>query len=207
MQQAFQANSFPDFLQRLSAMSSRNGEMVGFKASWDQLRMLLRWNIDKMYAGGIRMIHTAREDLVEQAVSFSIARQTRQWSSNQQAQGEAIYDENDIALRLEAIMHANQMFHYLTSIAGIPMIHIRYGELCDDPATVMRRIGEFAEVDLSDWSYVEPEIKKQGGKINTEFRDRFAAEHIGMVRASQSFFQQEEESPTKIRKGWRIFGR
>ncbi|TWI34921.1 Stf0 family sulfotransferase [Paracoccus sulfuroxidans] len=170
------AETFPDYLRAISQNHPGNGKMIGFKASWDQLRMLLRWRIDRMYEGGIRMIHISRENLIEQAVSWSIAFQTKQWTSQENALAAAVYDESDIDLRLSYIMQSNQNMGYLLALSGIPSLPVRYSDICRDPAAVVRSIGAFADVDLQTWEPGASEIRKQGGDMNKEFVARYIRE-------------------------------
>lgn len=167
--------SFPAYVEAVASRGRRQFPF-GIKASSTQLSMLLRCRIDRMFSG-LRLIHILREDVVAQAVSFSIAFQTKTWTSLQENGGaEAAYDYDDIMRRLSGFTSANALMAHQAALFDIPCLQVTYEALTDDPAPVMHAIGRFAGVDLDDWQPGETRLKKQATDLNARFKERFERE-------------------------------
>ncbi|WP_378951186.1 Stf0 family sulfotransferase [Mesorhizobium sp. ANAO-SY3R2] len=171
----FGAKSFPEFVTMIVDRGLVPGTVYGFKAGWDQIAMLLRWRIDTMFSGGVRVIHTIRRDLLEQAVSFSIADQTKRWTSLVEGEPDAspVFRFEDIEGRVAGAAQANQLIAYLCSLFEIPRLEAYYEEFAADPIPSIHRIGEFAGLDLSQWVPTETRLKKQADDTNIQFIERF----------------------------------
>ncbi|WP_286293034.1 Stf0 family sulfotransferase [Aminobacter sp. SS-2016] len=179
------STSFPDHIMKIVDIERLPGTAYGFKASWDQLAMLLRSGIDKMF-NGVRVVHATRRGLVEQAVSFSIADQTKRWFSTQSdtpnASSEFRYE--DIEARVAGIAEANQMIAYLCSLFELPRLPIVYEEFSCNPVPDIRRFGNFAGIDLSIWAPDRTELQKQADHTNEEFVRLFRERSRPRVLAS-----------------------
>lgn len=171
----FGAKSFPEFVTKIVDRGCVPGTIYGFKAAWDQIAMLLRWRIDTMFTGGVRVIHTIRHDLLEQAVSFSIADQTKRWSSLVEGDPEAVpvFQSEDIEGRVDGLAQGNLLIAYLCSLFKIPRLPVYYEEFAADPIPSMNRIGEFAGLDFSQWVPTETRLRKQADGTNIQFIERF----------------------------------
>lgn len=176
--------SFPEYVRGV-VPADLGSRYFGLKASWDQMLMLFRWRIDRMFPG-VNVIHIHRRNVISQAVSFSIADQTKKWSSLHEGIAvEPEYRYEEIQGRIYAIMFANMAIPHITSILGVPTRQVLYETLARDPRPVMQRIGAFAGVDLSRWSPKEPRLQKQAGALNEAFEQRFKADsdrdllHVG----------------------------
>ena len=190
--QRWKLKSFPDYVQRVSKVAEKaqqpGGPMPchGFKASWAQLIMLLRFRIDRMYPS-VRVIHLTRDDKVGQAVSHSIAFQTKQWTSSAgQAVKEPEFNGNQIEAVLRAIVHSEQVIPLVCSITDIPRHGVTYEQLVADPVAVMAGIGSFIGKDLSGWTPAESSLRKQRTALNDEFREKFLAYYADRLRISQT---------------------
>ncbi len=169
------SETFPDHIAKLHHALSVEGTTPGFKASWGQLAMLLRWNIPAMF-DSIRILHIRRHDVLDQAISFSIAHQTQQWSSRQRSKGPAKYNYKKISTILNNINKANNSIASICSIFSLERIPIFYEDLVADPEAEVKRIAATLGFDASDWIPSAPKIDKQANELNLEFRERFAAE-------------------------------
>ncbi|WP_321504317.1 Stf0 family sulfotransferase [Breoghania sp.] len=172
----FGSQTFPDHIAKLHEALAIDGATPGFKASWGQLSMLLRWNIPSMFKT-IRVVHIRRHDILDQAVSFSIAYQTQKWSSRQRATGTAKYNYKNIAQILNNINLANSSISSICSIFSLQRISVFYEDLVAQPEKEVKRISASLGVELTDWTPAAPKIEKQADDLNREFRERFAAEY------------------------------
>lgn len=171
-------SSFPDYFRSIQAKHlHRPRHIHGFKASWDQVLMLKRARIDRMY-DGMRLVHILRADLVAQAVSLVIARQTQQWTSEQEARTEVepVYDAAQIAQAVQACAEAETRMRMLAEILGLPYLRVTYEDLDRDPIPVMQTVGQFVGRDLSGWTPEPLPIKRQATGRNEAWRARYLAE-------------------------------
>ena len=165
--------SFPDYIQARSVTAQRADKAYGFKASWAQIAMLLRFGIDRMYPS-VRVLHMTRQDVLAQAISYWIAFQTKQWTSKVTTRAtEPVFDAQKIETLLQAILFTEQAIALLCTLREIPRHRIVYEEFLAAPAEEMHRIGQFCDLDLSDWVPTEPALRRQTTSLNADFRDRF----------------------------------
>lgn len=165
---------FPDYLRAISAGAVSRGLAHGFKASWDQILMLHRLGILRMYPE-VRVIHIQREDVVAQAVSYLIARQTREWSSRHEGRAERAceFDADGISRLIGTIMESDRKVAQVCALFELPRRTVCYEDLVDDPQGVVRSIGTFTGQDLSGWSPRAPGISRQASALNEAFRRRY----------------------------------
>lgn len=167
------AKSFPDFFQKIMARD-RNDAIYGFKASWDQILLLLRCRIHLMYRG-IRVIHIVRKDVIGQSVSFSIAHQTQRWSSRQTGKPNVVpeFKFENIEKKIDGFFASENAVALLCTLFDLPRLEVTYEALTEHPRETMLRIGEFSGVDLSSWQPPERTISKQADQLNANFVSQF----------------------------------
>lgn len=138
--------------------------------------MLLRFNIDAMYTS-TRIIHIYRRDRIDQAISFSIANQTNQWTADQENRSEKppSFLFNDIEDRAAGSLFSTQAVRYISSLFDILMWEVEYEAVSSNPGLAVAAIGAFYGIDLSNWTPAEPRLKNQASAINVEFRDNFTS--------------------------------
>ena len=172
---------FPDYVAALTENASEQAKSFGFKASWDQLLMLLRWNIPAMFTG-LNIIHIEREDLVAQAVSFSIADQTKKWNSNiKGGDKEPVYDFDDILNRLNGTGFGNKMIRQICSVHDLNYSYVVYEELIADPVTTLAQLHAQLGMALTQFNLGAGKLRKQAGFLNKEFAARFRQDFIGRL--------------------------
>lgn len=173
----YSADSFPDLIRRTSEDLGRNGTFRhGFKASWDQMLMLLRFNIPAMYTG-VRVIHITRGDVIGQAISYHIASQTKRWTTLHKGEDvEPVYNSRRISQLMQSTLDSAQAVEGLCTLFDLPRLHVTYEDVVARPTKSVMRIGRWAEVDLKRWKARTPEIQKQADAVNDGFRERFLTE-------------------------------
>ena len=150
----------------------------GVKASAEQIAMLHHFGILRMFPE-TRVIHITRADVVEQAVSFSIAFQTKQWTSLQTPETtEVRYDYDDILKRLQAVTRENQRILEISAVLGLPLCSVQYENLARQPRGQLRRVLRFAGIPVADLKPGRTRLEKQASELNAEFCARFRAEYL-----------------------------
>jgi len=167
--------SFPQYCQHISEAFRSEGRTWASKVSLDQLILLLRTGIIPEIYDPVRFVFIQRRDLLQQAISFSIAAQTQRWTALQQEAGhEPEFDPNDILRRLGGLSKKNVDFNRLLTVLG-PPVHVVYEDLCADPIRTTQRITD--ELALGSIS-PEPDkctVRIQRTEINHEFKNRMLA--------------------------------
>lgn len=169
--------TFPDLIRHLE--KGRGGRpLFGLKVSWDQLAMLIRWNIPAMFSG-VRVVHILRQDILGQAVSMSIASQTQQWTSKQP--GLDIEPKLNVDALDALITHQQQADTQLQLLAGafdLPYYQIHYAGLCHNPGPNIQSVLRFCGAPQPDWKPQTPTLGKQSGPV----ADAFRAKYLEQVR-------------------------
>lgn len=172
-----QLASFPDYIAWHMAERRKPGTCYGFKASSDQVAMLLRLGIDRMFTG-LRILHIWREDALGQAISAQIAWQTQKWTSSREGNGRTPrYDAKAIIRFMHEIADSQRGFSLLGSGLGLPVHHLTYESLIADAEAEITRVGSFLGVDLAHWKRpAKTALQKQADSLNETFRKRFMQE-------------------------------
>lgn len=114
-------------------------KMFGVKLAWHQLRFLFDTGIIPDIYTDVRFIWVTRRDVLAQAVSFSIAEQTNQWSSFMQPVAEPRFDRDGIADRLDWITQSNARFEAFFAATGYDVMRVVYEDI--DPSQTVAEIG------------------------------------------------------------------
>lgn len=169
--------SFPDYIRHLSRDGAGQNRPLGLKVSWEQLIMLMRWRIHEMFSG-MKVIHIRREDVIGQAVSHAIAEHTGQWTSKMPlvSNSAPTFDFDQIARFADAALFSDWAISHVCMVFDLLRHEVLYEDIVTDPRRVMAGIGDFVEVDFSDWAPPRTALSKQRGTLNEEFRARYIAE-------------------------------
>jgi len=159
--------SFPDYIRQVSIGAARHG----FKAGVEQVAMLYRLGIVRMYPS-VRVLHITRRDTLSQAVSFSIADQTKQWTAWQAKQSDASFDRADIDRRHDWIAIQNESMRAAAKVFGFGYGHVTYEDLIDNPLDVVSRAARFFGLTPPE-HLPAPRLTRQAGAINAEFITRY----------------------------------
>jgi trehalose 2-sulfotransferase len=124
----------------------------------------------------LKFIHFVRQDLLGQAISLSIARQTQSYIHWLPAQAAAVYSRKHIARCMDWLAIGDARWNQFFARNGIDPLILTYDQLCADPQAVVSAIGR--HVGAPDATigprHLEPRIQRDGR--NAEWRARFIAE-------------------------------
>lgn len=171
--QRWNLETFPDYFR---VLSERTRSPFGVKASWDQLLMLLRFNIPAMYTG-LRVIHIHRHDVVSQGISLQIAWQTGKWTSLTPVHETVVptYDPDSITQQITSTQLAEAVFPLIFEAFSIEAHHVSYEDATRAPEKTVRDAMEAIGFPVPKWRFVEPALKKQADAINDDFRMKYKA--------------------------------
>lgn len=119
---------------------------------------------------GLRVVHLRRADVLRQAISFAIAKQTGVWIRGQEATAEAaVYDPDLIAACLDDIAVQNALWTSAFAERGIEPLSLYYEQVQRDlpaaVASVVRHAGAMPETGVID---VETLTERQGSSARTD---------------------------------------
>lgn len=167
---------FPEFIREATVRFGKGKFVHGFKASVDQLMMLQRFGIPDMYAGGLRIIHITRRDMIGQAISYQIASQTQKWTSQQAGIGpdvDVYFDAEQLTSLVDGAQASANGIATFAEIFGHPRLHVVYEDLVQHPHQILNQIAGFAGRDGAEWPVKPPEIERQSSEINDRFRQLY----------------------------------
>lgn len=175
-----QIAEFHEYLQWQVSGLAAEDKIIGIKASVDQASMLYRCGAIPRYFNNIHWLMVQRNDVLSQAISFSIAAQSNQWASYQIPDpGDVIYNFDDITLRIEHLSAAYARMNEFFALKNIQPQRIIYEDFISDPKQSVRQIA--AAMGLNDLKFDEALLKMsvQRDVRNRDFRERFLEEYGG----------------------------
>lgn len=174
----FGLRTFPDYLAHEYRRWHQPGTVYGFKASWDQALMLWRAGILPHYFSNVRWILVQREDLVAQAISFSIAEQTQRWHSFDAGDHPApVYDYARILRRVQTLAQSNAALQAVCSLLQLAPCRIDHDAFVAAPEEHTHALAD--HLGLGEVS-IDPErirLHRQRDGTSREFRERFLADY------------------------------
>jgi LPS sulfotransferase NodH len=155
----------------------KSGEIFGIKASARQAMMLFRFGIVQNMFSSVDWLMTRRKDLVAQAVSLSIAHQTKVWTSGQRGTGAtAKYDFEHISKTVRTITLGDALNYQLLNILGCKYQEVYYEDLVDGPERTLQRLMTGLELEYKTPDTSRVRLKKQADGQNSEFKERYLVE-------------------------------
>ena len=125
--------SFPDYIEQVTRNQHKPDKSFFIKSSWDQFLMLREWGILQMFSG-LKIVYIERLNYINQAISYVIASQTKQWTVfHDKEKDEVHYDRKTIDGVIAANSKANCIFRYLFELLNLDYAHVAYEELVQDP--------------------------------------------------------------------------
>jgi trehalose 2-sulfotransferase len=118
----------------------------------------------------LKVVHICRADVLRQAISYAIAKQTGVWIEGQEAEQErAECDPRLIAECLDDIAVQNARWISAFAEAGIRPFSVRYGEAVENLQDVMTRVARHVgAVGPDDVAYVTATTRRQGKPQRTD---------------------------------------
>jgi len=167
--------SFPEYFSKIYTHNESEGVLFGVKASYGQILMLHRWRILEMFKS-VKIIHIERMDLLAQAVSFAIAKKTKQWTSEMEKVSEPIFEYSEVERLLEEITLDNVGISIIASILEIEKFDVIYENLVGNPSDTLKGIFSFLDLECEPIRIISPAIKMQRNETNSNFLTKFRAE-------------------------------
>lgn len=161
----------------VDTFTSPNG-FFSTKVSVGQLAWLTRIGLVKRCFQDPNYIFVRRRNTVAQAISLSIAVQSRRWTSlHAQSDAELRYDPDQIVKALRNITMANALFEIFFELHGIDPIRIVYEDVESDASKIGEIVQERLGISFSEQAASTLPVTKQRAFVNGEWEVRFRAEY------------------------------
>lgn len=167
----------PEIQQR---RTSPNG-VFGIKVHYSHIKQFGGFDRLKKTFSDAYYIILSRKDVLKQAISLSIAKQTGVWISGQKAViDNPRYNFNDIDHCLRHTIIENSSWRYTLSAHGCNYIEMDFDFVRSNLTSTIHQIADFIRVEI------DPELipkdqatKKQSNNINIEWERRFLSDYDG----------------------------
>lgn len=132
--------------------------------------------------GNTRFIYIKRKDVLGQAISMVIARQTGQWISDQTANNiSPVYSFDEINYELKNILIDNASWEHYFNTNGIVPCEIIFEDLLRDTELEIRKIAKYLNININFSKAKDDAFKgktaKQSNDINSLWKDRFLSDN------------------------------
>ena len=129
----------------------------------------------------LKYIYLTRDDLLGQAISLSIARQTNSYGSWTTRQSAPVYDADHINYCLDFIALGEARWRKFFAINNISPLVITYEKIVEAPQSTVDDIAKLVGIRDApiDWKGVNAEIQRD--LTTVEWRARFTAERGGVA--------------------------
>ena len=120
-----------------------------------------------------------RRDLLGQAISYEIAKQTGQWTANRTQEKEPKYSQEGIAKKMQSIASQNANWRLFFARNGIEWQEVVYEDMLASPLdTVQRVVGHLVpEMEITAQAELSSSgLKKQRSGLNAQWKERFIQE-------------------------------
>ena len=133
-----------------------------------------------------------RKDVLKQAVSLSIAKQTGVWISGQKAINEkASYNRKQIEACLKETIINNSSWKYALSANGCKFIEMDFDNVRNNLAESILEVANFMDVDICHSEIPSEHVtKQQSNPINAEWAKTFTSEHDASNNLLSGFFKR-----------------
>lgn len=197
--------SFPDFCSDMAEEKATPDGVFGTKMAWSQLFFLHRTGIIPAIFRDPRYMLIRRKDLLAQAISATIAFQTRRFRHSHKGNGEeAKYNFDFILDQIKVIASANAAFIEFFAVSGVPYHEIVYEDFMAAPQEYLEKACGWLSLPCGklDMNAISPRMQRDSR--NAEFRVRFLAD-----AAERGALGVRDESlwrflPGRIRKSGRL---
>ena len=172
-----ESTTLSHFCFELSRSRAGQNGVFGSKIGWHQLYFLVRMGIMQQVFPDARYIFIRRRDLLGQAVSGSIAFQTRRFRHNHAGNGkEAEYNFKAIMDQIRSIVISNSAFQQYFAVSGTPFYEIIYEDFAADPRTGLDRACDWLGLPRGELPLEEIDTGIQRTDRNREYKERFIAD-------------------------------
>ena len=149
------------YIQALKESRTGANGVLGIKIQYWMMPPLFRAKVISRHFPGIRFIYLDRYDLINQGVSYEIARRTEQWTelSSERALD---FDATKVEQAIRFILRERSSWHHFFALNQIKPLRLNYEDLIDDTDSTCKSICAHVGIETEwDFSLQKARIRKQ----------------------------------------------
>jgi LPS sulfotransferase NodH len=171
-----QPGNLNEYVRRIIALRTAPTGVFGFKAHWDQFRLVLDGGVLSLFPG-LRYIELERADRIAQAVSLAKAEQSGAWNSRSRRRHEPVYRRDRIAHHLGRLERDLAAWKAHFQRHGIRPLSLTCESVDAEPdAAVERVLSTFGLAPDPALRIELPAPERQSEAENLEWIERFRRE-------------------------------
>jgi LPS sulfotransferase NodH len=184
------------YVRALSRFRTSHTGWLGLNLQGSHLRFYTKM---EAHFGAVRFhyVHLVRRDAIAQAVSFDIAMQTGQWSSEFAARSSAKYSFRRLLRRLHAIQNQNALIESFLLFRGASYQRLTYEDFQADREQGIRR---FPCIPPEQDLVLAPTLRRQADDRSAIWKKRFTED----ILADQSVYDLGLHSTVSVRHTLKI---
>jgi LPS sulfotransferase NodH len=172
---------FCDVINEIKKKRTSSNGVFGIKIHYPHIKMYSGFTgITKLFPDAYYVL-LSRKDVLKQAVSLAIARQTGVWIAGEKSKCDnPIYDWNQIdACLRETIMH-NASWRYILAANKCNYIEMNFDEIKTNLPKAIGDIAKFMQIEISSDALPKQQVtKRQSSEINIEWEKRYLNHYQG----------------------------
>lgn len=175
--QKFGISDTAEVMQKLMQRRTSANGVFGIKLHYCHLETLGGFSRIKSLFPNPHFVLLTRQDVMSQAVSLAVAKQTGAWISKQEKQKQPEYRFEDIDNGLRRILFENSSWKYTLSASGAKYMDLNFNDVKSNTANTILRIADMMETEVDSHRIpAAPVTKKQSDTINKAWTQRFIKE-------------------------------
>jgi len=181
--------------------TSTNG-VFGIKIHYSHISQFKGFHCLKETFPNAYFILLTRKDVLKQAVSLSIAKQTGQWINNQKpVNNDPQYNFKDIDHCIRKTIRENSSWKYILAANGCNFIEMDFDFVRFNLRDSIKKIATFMDVEINPETIPNQHVtKQQSSTINAEWEKKFLADYSGSELFSNSAFDFVDKVKTKFKR-------
>ena len=175
--------SLPGYVAALRDAESTPNGVFAMQCHWDQWTLARdTWSLPASAFGPDQVwLHHWREDRFEQAVSWTIARQSDQWNSTMRARSEPVYDADAVLLRFELADRYHHEWLAYFAAHDIRPLQLTYEQLMEDSPSRLHTILSAISSEATAVTDDAPRLRIQRDERSEEWLARFTRDHAELL--------------------------
>ncbi|MCB1121342.1 MAG: Stf0 sulfotransferase [Verrucomicrobiae bacterium] len=200
------SNNIEEVLQVIQSRRTSTNGVFGIKIHYSHIQMFGGFEKVMQFFPNAYYVLLSRNDVLRQAVSLSIAKQTGVWISGQQPVNDnPEYDSTDIENCLRQTILDNASWRFTLAASGSNYIEMDFDQARRNLPDSVQKVADFIDIQIDQHDIPTEQVtKKQSNSRNREWAERFVSE----FKKSDKLLQPETPGLMKRIKGkvFRVLG-
>ena len=174
-QKRFNKTALKDIVDEIQQCRTSPNGVFGIKLHYSHIKRCGGFRYLEDYFPNPYFVHLSRSNVLQQAISLSIARQTGVWISGQEATSKKrAYDFDDITSCLRETIIENASWSFVLSASGCNFIEMDFDLVKRNIPSAIQQIADFMGEDVPRNMIPHEQVtQKQGNQLNLEWQKKY----------------------------------